>query len=85
MDTKLADELILKAVNDLREHIPNVQILASWEEDNGETVDIYCGKGNIHALVGMAHDFLVRHQAQETAIDIAAEIARQVEEDLGAD
>lgn len=67
-----AHKIVEKAVNDLREFFPDVQVLVSWVDDDAhETRDVFQGRGNWYARVGMARDFLARDEGQTTAKEIA--------------
>lgn len=66
-----AQAAVSKALKDLREFFPHVQILVTWERDtDGNTRDLFSGSGNWYARVGMAHEFLNRDQGQVTAKEI---------------
>lgn len=71
-----AQKIVDKAVNDLREFFPHVQILVSWRysEDGSSTADVFRGKGNWYARVGMAREFLTRDESETTAKEIAARL-----------
>lgn len=67
-----ATKIVDKAVCELREFFPDVQVLVSWiEEEDGCTRDLFRGKGNWYARVGMANEFLTRDEGQTTAKEIA--------------
>lgn len=67
-----AIKVVDKAVCDLREFFPDVQVLVSWvEESDGCTRDLFRGKGNWYARAGMANEFLNRDQGQVAAKEIA--------------
>lgn len=77
-----AQKIVDKAVCELREFFPHVQILASWEDDtNGNTFDLFVGKGNWYARAGMAREFLNRDQGQVAAKEIAARLEPPDEDD----
>ena len=63
--------IINKAVNDLREFFPQVQVLVSWTGDDGHTYDCFRGKGNWYARVGMAREFQNRDESQTTAKELS--------------
>jgi hypothetical protein len=65
-------KIVDKAVCELREFFPHVQILATWEDENTPfgTFDVFRGKGNWYARVGMAKEFLTRDEGQTTAKEI---------------
>lgn len=72
-----AIKIVDKAVNDLREFFPHVQILATWEDEedgSGNTYDIFRGKGNWYARAGMASEFLNRDSGQTFSKEIAEQI-----------
>lgn len=50
-----------------------VQVLVSFVNHTGNTVDIFGGAGNWHARTGMCRDFLTRDQARTTNNAIKAE------------
>lgn len=73
------DELVKKvdaAINVLREHFQHVQILVSWEAEDGtqNTYDIFRGKGNWYARVGMAREFLTRDVSHTQAHEIKEQL-----------
>lgn len=73
MSSEDAIKIVDKAVDDLREFFPHVQILVTWEndDDSRETMDLFRGKGNWYARAGMAREFLNRDEGQVTAKEIA--------------
>lgn len=67
-----ATKIVDKAVCELREFFPHVQVLVSWRHDeDGCTADLFRGKGNWYARIGMAREFLTRDESQTTAKEIA--------------
>lgn len=57
-----------EALASLMEVFDSVQILATWQENSGETTyDIYRGRGNWYSRTGMAADFLKRDEATTLA------------------
>jgi hypothetical protein len=53
----------------LGEQFDAVQILVTWNE-NGLTRDLFRGRGNVHARLHMAQDYITRDNAQQLAIEI---------------
>lgn len=82
MTDEQAIAIVDKAISDLREYFSDVQILCSWteEEEGGNTFDIFRGKGNWYARVGMARDFLTRDKGHTEAREIA-EVLRPDDDD----
>lgn len=78
-----AIEIVDKAIAELREFFPDVQILCSWTDDEHEgcTFDVFRGKGNWYARTGMAREFLTRDSGQTEA----HEIAKSLSDDDGED
>jgi hypothetical protein len=74
-----ANQRLEDAVNVLREHFDCVQILASWESDDGEGSTFFArrGSGNWYARQGMAHDFVQTSQSRE----IASELKQMLDEE----
>lgn len=64
-------KIVEKAVCDLREFFPHVQVLVSWRAEDEGTSALFRGKGNWYARVGMAREFLTRDESQTTAKEIA--------------
>lgn len=72
MTEEEADRIVEKAVNELREFFPDVQVLVSWVDDDAhETREIFQGRGNWYARAGMANEFLNRDKGQTAAKEIA--------------
>lgn len=75
------DKALDDAVNSLREHFPHVQILATWEDDDTHnTYDMFRGKGNWYARMGMAREFLVRDKSHTAAKEMSEVIHPEEEE-----
>ncbi len=71
------------AVQALMEHFGAVQILASFEDDQGQTINVYSGGGNWFARQGMAHDFIQKDQAHTNGSEIARALPSTPPDDDG--
>ena len=67
LEAENAQRAIERALEILGEHFDSVQILATHLTVNGESVGAYWGKGNWHARMGMAHDFIGKDSARNFA------------------
>lgn len=75
-------DMIDKHVDELREHFPHVQILVSWEDDTTKnTHDVFRGKGNWYARVGMAREFLTRDKEHTAAHELGKVIKPDEDEE----
>lgn len=68
----MLDEMVAK----LREHFDAVEIMVSWQRDEGDgrTLGLKRGGGSWYARQGMAHEFIETDRAQEHAAALARQI-----------
>ena len=65
--------IVEQAVATLMEHCDSVQVLASYQNENGLTNRYFTGRGNFYARTGMAHEFLSRDNAENIGIAVDKE------------
>lgn len=61
-----AVRLVDQKAAEFAEHFDTVLILSSWNEDGATNISV-AGRGNWYAQMGMAHDFIMRGEAQVSA------------------
>lgn len=68
--------MLNKALDQLSEHFDHVQILTTWqsEDGSGQTESLFRGAGNWYARQGMAQSFIEGDIAEEHANRIAEEL-----------
>lgn len=70
MDRKQADELLTRAIDNIREHFDDVQVFATRVDENGLTESMTRGKGNFYARLAMADEFVSRSKAHQAAYEM---------------
>lgn len=73
IEATAAKEAIDKALEILGEHFDAVQILASHETVDGNTVSAFWGVGNWYTRTGMAVEFLDKDSARNFAWEMKSE------------
>ncbi len=73
-ERKVLEDLLDKHLRELGEHFPDIQLMVSWTNENGNTEDLMRGRGNFYARLGMAREFLNRDASMISAREIKREL-----------
>ena len=74
MTTAEKHQMVAAAAMKLGEHLPAVQIMASWPCEGGGTTFSNYGQGNWFARKGMAQTFLERSKGRELTVAFQQEM-----------
>lgn len=76
LETRLA-----RCLNELSEYSDSVQILLTYQDEDGMTASVFKGRGNYFARLGMAQEFLSRDKAEVSAAQIVKQLNDKEDEE----